>query len=79
MVNPEIRSLIESAIDDVRPHLLVDGGDIEIIEITDDLDIKLRWMGTCQNCSMSEMTLQAGVEAAIRSKVPKVKTVTAIS
>lgn len=63
---------IDKAIDTIRPHLQVDGGDIEVVEITDDLTLKLKWVGNCEYCSMSSMTMKAGVEQAIKTLVPEI-------
>ena len=63
---------INAALDEIRPHLIVDGGNIEVVELTDD-------MGNCEFCSMSAMTMKAGVEQAIRQKLPQIKKVTAIN
>ncbi|MCR9289841.1 NifU family protein [bacterium] len=70
---------IESALDTVRPHLAVDGGNVELVEITEDMTVKVKWMGNCQNCNMSAMTMKAGIEQAIMSKVPNINKVVAIN
>jgi Fe-S cluster biogenesis protein NfuA len=70
---------VESALDDVRPHLKVDGGNVELVEITDEMDVKVRWMGNCVNCNMSTMTMRAGIEQSIRSKVPVIRSVEAVN
>ena len=70
---------VEDALDTVRPHLMVDGGDVEVVDITDDMDVQIRWMGMCESCSMSAFTLRAGIEDAIRRYVPEVKSVTAVN
>ena len=70
---------IQSALDTIRPHLEVDGGDVELIDVSDDLEVKIKWLGNCQNCNMSTMTLKAGVEQAIKSVVPNVKSVIPIN
>ena len=62
-----------------RPHLAVDGGNIELVEVTDDLTVKIRWLGNCAFCSMSEMTMKAGVEQAIKSRLPEIKNVIAVN
>jgi Fe-S cluster biogenesis protein NfuA len=64
---------VDSALDDIRPHLAVDGGNIEIVEITENSEVVIRWLGNCEFCSMSAMTMKAGVEQAIKSKVPQIK------
>lgn len=68
---------IDRALDDIRPHLAVDGGNIEVLDVTDDLNVMIKWMGNCEFCSMSAMTMRAGVEQAIKSKLPQVKSVEA--
>ena len=70
---------IESALDDVRPHLETDGGDVELVEVTDDMVAKVKWLGNCENCFMSIMTMKAGIEQAIKNKVPEIKAVEAIN
>ena len=75
----ELLKKVDRALDDVRPHLAVDGGNIEVIEVTDDLDVKVKWMGNCEFCSMSAMTMRAGVEHTIKSKVPEIRNVEAIN
>ena len=70
---------VNQALDSVRPHLKVDGGDIEVVEITDDMHVNIKWLGNCQSCSMSTMTLRAGVEQAIMNKIPEIKGVVALN
>lgn len=70
---------IESALDEIRPHLNVDGGDIEIIEVTNDMRLKVRWLGNCEMCSMSAMTMRGGIEQVIRNKVPEIASVEAVN
>lgn len=70
---------VDLALDEIRPHLQVDGGDIQVVEITEDLIVKVRWMGNCESCNMSIMTMRAGVEQAIKNKVPEIAGVVAIN
>ncbi len=70
---------INNALDDVRPHLITDGGDIEVVDVTDKMTVKVKWLGNCQNCNMSLMTMRAGIEVAIKSKVPSVQHVEAVN
>lgn len=79
MNKEEILSKIDSALDDVRPHLKVDGGDVEVVDYTDDKIVLVKWLGTCQSCNMSTMTMKAGLEQAIRSKLPEIAGVRAIN
>ena len=75
----ELIQQIESALDTVRPHLAVDGGNVELVDVTENMEVKVKWMGNCQNCNMSAMTMKAGIEQAIRSKVPNISSVEAIN
>lgn len=70
---------IEAALESVRPHLAADGGDVEVVEVTDEMIVKVKWLGNCENCFMSIMTMKAGIEEAIKSKVPEIKGVEAIN
>ncbi len=79
MANSEIIARINKALNTIRPHLAVDGGDVEIVEVNDDLEVKLKWLGTCENCQMSFMTMKAGIEQVIRSQVPEVTKIDAIN
>lgn len=70
---------VEEALDSVRPHLEADGGDVELVEITPEKAVKIRWVGNCENCFMSVMTMKAGIEQAIMNKVPEITSVKAIN
>ncbi len=70
---------IEDAIDTVRPHLIADGGNVEVVEFRSDKVLVVRYTGACKMCSMSEMTLRAGISRAVMSNVPEVMEVIAIT
>ncbi|MCS7037106.1 MAG: NifU family protein [Saprospiraceae bacterium] len=70
---------IEEALSAVRPHLNADGGDVEVVDLTDDMFVHVRWTGMCQSCAMSEMTLRAGIAEAIRGKIPEIAGVKAVN
>jgi Fe-S cluster biogenesis protein NfuA len=74
-----LKDRVEDALNEIRPHLAVDGGNVEIVEITADLVLKLKWIGTCENCNMSAMTMQAGIKEVIRNRVPEITHVEAIN
>lgn len=78
-IDQDFKEKVNKALDEIRPHLAVDGGNIELVDVTDDLVVKIKWMGNCAFCSMSEMTMKAGVEQAIKSKLPEVKEVVAVN
>ena len=66
---------IEEALAQVRPFLESDGGDIRLIEVTDDFIVKVKLLGACSDCHVSMMTLKAGVEQAIKKVLPEVQKV----
>ena len=69
---------IEDALKSLRPFLEKDNGDITFVELTDEMMVKVALHGECATCSMSTMTLKAGVEERIRSVVPAIKGVVAV-
>jgi len=69
---------VEAALDTMRPFLEADGGDMQLVEITDKMVVRVKLLGACKECHMSEMTLKAGVEEAIRSSVPQITAVEAV-
>ncbi|MDX1665580.1 MAG: NifU family protein [Saprospiraceae bacterium] len=75
----KLKKRVDKALDSVRPHLAVDGGDVELVDITDEKVVMIKWLGTCETCSMSAMTLKAGVEQAIKGRIPEVTGVKAIN
>lgn len=75
----ELIKQLDAALDDLRPHLKVDGGNVEIVDVTDDQEVKIKWLGNCEMCSMSSMTMRAGIEQTIKSKFPQIKSVEAIN
>lgn len=77
--NPEFLRRIESALDSLRPYLEADGGNVSLIDVTDDMIVRLKLHGACSNCSMSMMTLKAGLEQAIIRAVPEIKSVESIT
>jgi len=72
-----MRERVEQVINRIRPAVQMDGGDIELVDITDGI-VKLRLVGSCHGCPSSMMTLKAGIERAIQAEVPEVKGVEAI-
>jgi Fe-S cluster biogenesis protein NfuA len=74
----EILEKINSAIDEVRPYLNADGGDVELVELSGDNTVKVRLSGACDGCPFSMMTLKAGIEQAIRKKFPELKELVAV-
>ncbi len=73
-----LRDKVEASLNTIRPYLKTDGGNVEVIEITDAMVVKLKLLGNCEDCPMSEMTMTAGVEEAVRRAVPEIARVEAI-
>lgn len=63
---------MNEALNSIRPHLQADGGDVVVMGLTDQMQVQIKWVGMCESCSMSSMTLKAGIEEAIRNKVPEI-------
>jgi Fe-S cluster biogenesis protein NfuA len=73
-----ILSNINTAIEEIRPYLKADGGNVELVDLEPDNTVKVRLMGACDGCPFSVMTLRAGIEQAIRKKFPQMKELVAI-
>ena len=73
-----ITEKVNGAIEELRPFLNADGGDMELVEITDDPIVRVRLLGACSSCSMSMMTLKAGLEEAVKKAVPEIIAVEAV-
>lgn len=69
---------VELALDDIRPHLVVDGGNVSVVELTDEMTVKVKWLGACETCSMSAMTMKAGVEQVVKNRLPQILAVEAV-
>ena len=69
---------VEKALAKVRPSLQADGGDVELIEVSDEGVVKVRLSGACGGCPMATMTLKAGIERVLKKEVPEVKRVEAV-
>jgi len=74
----DISARVQKALEKIRPYLQSDGGDISLVEITDDNIVKVKLSGACHGCPYSMMTLKAGVEQAVKKEVPAVKEVVAV-
>ncbi len=70
---------IEQALETMRDFLRADGGDVELIDVDEDMTVKIRLLGQCKSCSMSAMTMKAGIEDAICKAVPQIKAVVAVT
>ncbi len=70
---------VELALNDIRPYLETDGGNVKVLEISDDFIVKLELMGACSHCPMSIMTMKAGIEESIKRHVPEIAGVEAVN
>jgi len=69
---------VQEALDKIRPALQRDGGDVELVEVTDDGIVKVKLQGACGGCPMSQMTLKMGIEKVVKQSVPQIKSVEAV-
>lgn len=73
-----LRDRVEQALENIRPALQQDGGDLELIDVSDDGTVKIKLTGACGSCPMSQMTLKMGIEQRLRKEVPEVELVEAV-
>lgn len=78
MVDNATLNKITDVLEQLRPYLQADGGDLSLVEVTDDFVVKVKLTGACGNCPMRTMTLKAGVETTLKKQVPEVKSVEAV-
>ncbi|HPU00894.1 MAG: NifU family protein [Firmicutes bacterium] len=74
-----MREQVEQALSKIRPALQRDGGDVELIEVTEDGTVKVKLSGACHGCPMAALTLKQGIERALKKEVPSVKEVVAVN
>lgn len=70
-----MKAQVEEVLNQVRPALQADGGDVELIDVSDDGVVSVRLTGACGSCPMSTMTLKMGIEKTLRENLPEVKEV----
>ncbi|RTY91359.1 NifU family protein [Flavobacterium sp. GT3R68] len=75
MTTEQLLENVQKALEEIRPFLNSDGGDITLISIEDDKHVKVRLEGACVGCSVNQMTLKAGVETTIKKFAPQIETV----
>ena len=78
MKGVRMKEQVQAALDKVRPMLQADGGDVELVDVTDDGIVKVKLTGACSGCPMSQMTLKMGIEKLIRKEVPEIKEVVSV-
>ena len=72
-----MKDRVEKALDKIRPALRADGGDVELIEVKDDV-VKVKLTGACGGCPMSQLTLKMGIERLLKQEIPEIKEVVAV-
>ena len=75
MNSEELKINVEKALDEIRPFLQSDGGDINLLSIEEDKLVKVHWVGACTACSVNQMTLKSGVEMTIKKYAPQIESV----
>jgi Fe-S cluster biogenesis protein NfuA len=75
-LNSETHARIEEALENIRPFLKADGGDVELVSVDNDV-VRLKLLGACSSCEISHITMKAGIEESIRRIYPEVKEVVA--
>jgi Fe-S cluster biogenesis protein NfuA len=73
-----MKEAVQKAINQIRPNLQIDGGDVELVAVSDDGIVKVKLLGACGGCPMSQMTLKMGIEKHLKKEVPQVKEVVSI-
>ena len=73
-----MKEAVQNDIDLIRPSLQADGGDVELIDVSEDGIVKVKLTGACRGCPMSQMTLKMGIEKMIKQQVPNIKEVVAV-
>lgn len=72
-----MKEKVEKSLDKIRPALMVDGGNVELVEVKDDV-VKVKLTGACGGCPMSQMTLKMGIERHLKNEIPEIKEVVAV-
>lgn len=75
----ELLERVEKSLDKIRPYLETDGGNVRVIEVSNDMVVKLELLGACGSCPMSTMTMKAGIEEAIKRDLPDIRGVEAVN
>jgi Fe-S cluster biogenesis protein NfuA len=70
-----MKEKVQAALDKVRPSLQADGGDVELVEVTDDGIVKVQLQGACKGCPMSQITLRDGIEKFLKKEIPEIQAV----
>lgn len=79
VIQQDLIQKIDHALESIRPYLEADGGNVRVVELTDEGVVKLELLGACGSCPMSAMTFKAGIEEAIRREVPQITAIEAVN
>jgi Fe-S cluster biogenesis protein NfuA len=71
----EMKEKVQEVIEEIRPHLQADGGDIELVDVTEDNEVQVRLQGRCKGCPMSQLTLAMVIERTIKERLPEIVSV----
>ena len=74
----ELREKVSKVLDEIRPQLRYEGGDVELVEVSSDGIVKVHLLGACAGCPMSNVTLKSGIERILKEKIPEIKEVLAV-
>lgn len=75
----EVKIKIQAVLEHIRPYLQKDGGDVELVSVSEDGIVEVKLIGACDKCAMSPMTLRAGIERAIMHEVPGIKRIESVN
>jgi Fe-S cluster biogenesis protein NfuA len=78
-MNQEMKERVEGTLEKIRPYLQADGGDINLVNVTDELVVEVELTGACSGCPFSMQTLKAGVEMTLKKEIPEIKEVVSVN
>jgi Fe-S cluster biogenesis protein NfuA len=79
MIKTQLIDRIEETLAQLRPYLEADNGNVSFVELTEDMIVRVQLEGACSSCSMSSMTLRAGIEQSLLKAIPEIKGVEAVN
>ncbi|MCB0736155.1 MAG: NifU family protein [Bacteroidetes bacterium] len=79
MNKPELLNQIEESLNTVRPFLVKDGGNVELVDVSEDWVVSIKLEGSCKSCLMSDMTMKNGIEQSIKKALPQIKSVVEVT
>lgn len=74
----DLKTRVNEALQKIRPYLQSDGGDVQLVQVTEDGIVEVKLLGACKSCPMSQMTLRAGIERALIRNIPEIRRIEAI-